>query len=169
MRRGLRKGLGGDATSKLILIDMALLVQAPGDGPQAIHADFPLTTDEERARAARCYSVLFFPSRVASTILPKLNYADHERLSRDRHAPQQLLIEASFFSVHVSSGSVLVFRGDVFHAGPKNGDWLPRVAVYAMFAPIGDAPHAAANFNNAHFPMGEQHCLDVRPIARKHV
>jgi hypothetical protein len=153
MRRGLAYALGLDQL-RLRLGNMLQLVARPGEGGQPLHADLPLDTESDRAFAARCYSALFFPKSCESTILPTLSAIQHDRALVCTREQQRLLKPIHFFTVHIRAGTLILLRGDVFHAAPKNFEATTRVAIYAMFVPANEFERGVRNFNLSSFPFG---------------
>ena len=154
MRRGLAFALGQEQRS-MALVAMVQRVTAPGDGAQPLHADFPLDTRAQRELAARSYSAIFFPTPCESTILPRLSAIQHNRTLESANEQRRLLRPSNFFSLRVRAGTLVLFRGDVFHAAPRNRGTTPRVGIYGMFVPMQELARGLRNFNAAWYPFGE--------------
>jgi len=160
LRWALRYAIGSVAADALHLIDIAQLRTAPNDGPMPLHTDLPMQTAKQREHAARCYAVLLFPHDCQSTILPQLCGADQDAVcTQGARVAARLCRSSNFFTRAVTAGTMLVFRGDVLHASPKNRTAANRIAVYALFSPTSDKQQ----FDKAFFPVGMTHTVDIQP------
>jgi hypothetical protein len=157
LRRGLERAIGKAPADALLLVGLAQLRTMPGDGPMPVHCDMPVDNARLRAHAACCYAVLFFPDDCQSTILPKLSADQHDAAMARIADCRRLLVPHNFFTMHFSGGTLLVFRGDVFHASPKNKSDRTRLAVYGLFSPSTDP----VQLNTGFFPLGDEHVIHL--------
>jgi hypothetical protein len=157
MRRGLQLAIGDEAAASLLLVDMAQLRTKPGDGPMPIHTDLNTMTAAKRALAAGCFSALLFPNECQSTILPRLSADDQDLAITSEDEFRRLCRPRNFFTVRMPAGCLIIFRGDVLHASPKNRTAHDRLAIYGMFSSSPDP----AQFEDATFPDGLHFIIDI--------
>lgn len=138
MRFALHCFIGAEAADQLNLVSIAQLRTAPNDGPIPVHTDLRCMTRKERLHAARCFAVILFPHDCQSSILPRLTDAEQEEAMKSTEAFRRLCCEENFFTCAVAAGTMLVFRGDLLHAAPKNRSGRRRAAIYGMFSPTKD-------------------------------
>lgn len=148
----------GPAVAELFLVDIAQLLTGASNGPLPLHTDLPGRSPNERAHAARVYAVLMFPRECQSTILPKLTSAEQDQAASDSRQYQKLCVRANFFTSTVAAGTILVARGDLLHATPKNRSKRTRLVVYGMFSPKQEH----SQFDFSWFPFSEVR-IDIKP------
>jgi len=159
LRWGLRYAIGSAAARALHLVDMAQLRTAPNDGPMPLHTDMAMMTAKQRQHAARCYSVILFPHDCQSTILPRLSGEEQDAVGlQNARVAAHMCRSSNFTTYAVTAGTMLVFRGDMLHASPKNRSTADRIAIYAMFSTTTDV----TQFDTAFFPVGFKHTVDLK-------
>jgi hypothetical protein len=160
IRWGLRYAVGSAAAGALRLVDIAQLRTAPNDGPMPLHTDMAMLTPKQRRHAARCYSVILFPHDCQSTILPRLSGEEQDAIGfQSARVAAHMCRPSNFTTYAVTAGTMLVFRGDMIHASPKNRSTADRIAIYAMFSPSPDVKQ----FDRAFFPVGFEQTVDLKP------